>query len=86
MQNLAARFRIFLFILACSLLWLGGCSCRPTKPATNKAPQAQTIEEMEAQRRKRDAEREKKPDFQIIDLQVMPSDEPTRAGSNHRAT
>ena len=81
MKHWTARHRGLILIQVSLLIWLGGCSCRPTKkPAANRSSQSQTIEEMEAQRKKRDAEREKKKDFEIVDLQVMPSDEPSRSG------
>lgn len=73
------RFHLAVLCFGVFVLGLGGCSCRPAKPAAKKAPtQPQSIEEMEELRRKRDAEREEKPDFQIVDLQVMPSDEPAK--------
>ena len=75
-----SRFRFLVLLQASLLIYVGGCSCRPSKPTAKKTPRTQSIEEMEEQRRKRDAERDKKPDFQIIDLQVMPSDEPSKAG------
>ena len=55
-----------------------GCSCRPTKTA-KKPPTSQTLEEMEELRKKREAQLEEKPDFEILDLQVMPSDEPVQS-------
>ena len=79
MRTKSCRFRLLTLVQVLVLLWLGGCSCRPNQPAAKKPASNQTIEEMEAQRRKRLAEQEKKPDFEIIDLQVMPSDEPMRA-------
>lgn len=73
-------FRSIQILAFGALLWVTGCSCSPSnQPAQQPAP-TNTIEEMEAQRRKRDAAREKKPDFELVDLQVMPSDEPARAG------
>lgn len=74
------HFHMQRLLLICTMLafsWQVGCSCKPAKPrAASKTTSSKTIEEMEAQRKKLDALRDEKPDFEIIDLQVMPSDEP----------
>ena len=69
-----------------TLTWTTGCSCSSNKKqAAAKKPggpkKPKTVEEMEAQRRKRDAEREDKPDFEILDLRVMPSDEAVKGNA-----
>jgi len=75
-----ARLVAILFF-ACVALWSVGCSCSKTpsgnKNATQRKPPTgnQTVDEMEEQRRKLDAERDEKPDFEIVDLRVLPTDE-----------
>ncbi len=75
-----ARLMAILFV-GCVAFWSVGCSCSTTpKPKNAANPRKpltgdQTIDEMEEQRRKLDAERDEKPDFEIVDLRVLPTDE-----------